>query len=288
MKKVSILLLSVLFIISLNSDLFARGGSSSSSPSSYSSSSRSYSSSSYSSSSRSVSSSPSSSPSKSFSGSGSRSQSQNFSGSGSRSQSQKFSGSSNVSNRPTQKTQYDTSAKVSLSHESSKSKFYAYNMKDKPSVSGRPITNETRNERMQSVYVAYKPSGYYTPRPNTTIIYRDNYSNNFLQYATMIWLFHHWDTVDKSRFDKQRLSQLELEVARMKSQGVKQDSGYVQPGVDRDLQFQNVSYDKPIQAKPEDDGLGFFGWLGLIIGIILLCIAGWLIYKYLRGDYRSR
>jgi len=71
----------------------------------------------------------------------------------------------------------------------------------------------------------YAPTRYYVPS-RTVVVYRDRYDNTFLQYATMLWFFHHWDTVDRSRFSETRLREMELEVARLKAQGIKADPNY--------------------------------------------------------------
>jgi hypothetical protein len=133
---------------------------------------------------------------------------------------------------------------------------------------------------MRNTYSNYRPTGYYTPRSNTVIIYRDRYDNNFLQYATAIWLFHHWDTVDKSRFDEQRLRDLEYKMKQMERDGVKRDPNYVQPGVDQDLIYASVP--AAVEKKTEKSGIGWIGWALLILFIIGVTFVGVWMYSRIR------
>ena len=56
-------------------------------------------------------------------------------------------------------------------------------------------------------------------------------------YATMFWMFHHWDSVDYSRFQEAKLRELEAKVKQMEASGMKRDPNYVDPGVDPDIQY---------------------------------------------------
>jgi hypothetical protein len=91
------------------------------------------------------------------------------------------------------------------------------------------------------IHTRYQPTGYYRYTPGSTIIYHDTYSNDFLQYATMIWFFHHWDTIDRDRFDKAKLAELDAKVKEMEKSGTVRDPNYTMAGVDPDLMHEQAN-----------------------------------------------
>jgi len=205
------------------------------------------------------------------SSSGSSSSGSSFSeGGGSRSSSSSFSGSSGYTAKSPSGTKYDNSARTAASHDSSKAKFDSSKSSNSPSSSHTTYSPAPRVEREASVYRSYKPTGYYTPPANTTVIYRDNYNSNFLQVATMMWMFHHWDTVDKSRFEESKLKELEAKVKQMEQQGVKRDINYTQPGVDSDLMYN----------KTENESVSntVAWWIVLMVASGILISS--LVYRY--------
>ena len=202
-------------------------------------------------------------------GGGSRSSSVSFSGSGgSRSSSSSFSGSGSKSSSSSSKSSYDSAARTGASHDSSKAKFDSYKSVNSPDYKSSGLAS-TRSSRESVAYNSYRPTGYYTP-PSTVVIYRDNYSNSFLQVATTMWLFNHWNTVDKSRFEESKLRELEAKVKEMERQNIKRDPNYVQPGVDPDLMYQ----------APKEEGSSFWVWFFIIV--VALSVIGGGSYFLLR------
>lgn len=218
-------------------------------------------------------------------GGGSRSSSFSFSGGrskssvGSPSGSSKsyFSGGSVSSPSPTPKSSFDANASKAKSREASAEKFNAYKDKTAP----KPPTEYSKtygagtnnpNVDYSRAYQYSRPTGYYVPS-NTTIIYRDNFSNNFMMYATTLWMFHHWDSIDKSRFDDQKRAELEARVRELERQGVKRDPNYVQPVPD------------PPENKKESSNTSWV--IGFIIVFVILLIIGYILYqRYIWKPYR--
>ena len=136
---------------------------------------------------------------------------------------------------------------------------------------------DTRIARRDTFYKSYPPANTYY-RYTPTIIYRDPYDNFFFQYMTLTWLFHHWGSVDKSRFDEARLQELEAKFAQMEKEGTVRDPNYVMPGVDPDLQYSDEELDNLQEAKDvsemeaeQTSGGGGFGWLMIfLIGLVIV------------------
>ena len=120
-------------------------------------------------------------------------------------------------------------------------------------------------------YAKRQPTGFYTHNPGTTVIYRDNYDNTFMNYVTMSWLFHHWDHVDHSRFDNQRVQELEKKFKELESKGVKRDPGYVESGIDPDLAVKKeLAY---------EEGSGWMWWTFVVTIVIAIIAAGaWYVF----------
>jgi hypothetical protein len=88
-----------------------------------------------------------------------------------------------------------------------------------------------------------------------------------MQYATTLWLFHHWNEVDKSRFDSEKRIELENRIKELEKQGVVRDVNYTQP--------------IPPQPKVEEESSNII-WM-IILGVIFLALIGGLMYYYLQG-----
>ena len=197
-------------------------------------------------------------------------------GGGSRSSSSGVSGGNSSHSAPTPKSSIDSSASSARSHENSSSKFFTYKEKTNPTPVNSPQYSKTYGSGAntpgtdyKTVYQYSRPTGYYTPS-STTIIYRDNYNNNFMQYATMMWMFHHWNTVDKTRFDDKKRMELEQRVKELESQGYKRDPNYVQP-VPQPTQTQSTDSD-------DIDGLSVFLWVVFISTVIFIILIIWFFY----------
>lgn len=169
------------------------------------------------------------------------------------------------------KPSYDVSAGKARSREISQQKFSTWKnsqgiAEPKTQTFGKDLS-KTRETRAQNTYGARQPTGYYTPRSTTVVIYRDPYDNTFLRYASMWWLFHHWDYVDHSRFDEAQLQNLQRQVDELKAQGNKPDSNYTEIGVDPDL-----AYKKDAAYNPGHTVLKFF------ICMVMMGFAIWLVW----------
>ncbi len=134
----------------------------------------------------------------------------------------------------------------------------------------------SRNKRRTTFYNSTTPKNerYYQYRPN--VIYRDPYDSFFFRYVTMTWLFHHWDNVDKKRFDDQHLQELEAEIAGMEAQELERDPSYSMEGTEPDLQYsddelanlQDAKDMLEFEAAPEGQE-GGFAWLTIfLIGLV--------------------
>jgi hypothetical protein len=99
-----------------------------------------------------------------------------------------------------------------------------------------PSLAETRSQRMTKEFGYRRPTGYFNERPNV-VIYHDSYDNNFMKYVTLMWLFNHWNTVDRSRFDDARIRDLEAKFRDLEARGYKPDPEYDEPGIDPDLAY---------------------------------------------------
>ena len=137
---------------------------------------------------------------------------------------------------------------------------------------------KTRNKRRTDFYNSTTPRNerYYYYRPNAT--YRDPYDNFFFRYVTLTWLFHHWDNIDKARFDEQQRQELEAEFAEMEAQGLERDPEYIMEGTEPDLQYSDDELAKlqdtkeVLELEPvSEETEGGFTWLTLfLIGLVAL------------------
>ena len=104
------------------------------------------------------------------------------------------------------------------------------------------------------------------------MIYQDHYDNTFFQYASMLWLFNHWDTVDRSRFDQQKLAALESEIAAMKQKGLKPDPNFVDEQAEKATEA----------ARQSDPEKGFLEYAELVClwtaVVVLACFLGWFVF----------
>ncbi len=196
-----------------------------------------------------------------------------------------------VFNSKSKRTTRGTSLADAAKKADSKSKFTTSTKGQQISKTYREVVNEnkplsdsltvenmkTRSNRRNTFYKSYEPVNTYY-RYSPTIVYRDPYDNLFFQYVTLTWLFHHWDHIDKSRFDEARLRELEAKFEEMEKQGMKRDPNYVMPEVDPDLQYseeelENLQEAKDViemEAEREGDS-GGFGWLAIfLVGIIIV------------------
>ena len=149
-----------------------------------------------------------------------------------------------------QKTSRGTSLVQAAQRAESKSKFTATLVGKQTSQTYRQVVSEhavlreflttkhtfTRQTRRTAFYRAHSPvnDSYY--RYSSTA-YADPYDNLFFRYATLTWLFHHWETIDTHRFDDRQLRELEARLAQLEHEGLERDPEYTMPGVDRDLQY---------------------------------------------------
>ena len=192
-------------------------------------------------------------------------------------------------NATSKKTSRGTNMAEASKRASSKSKFtsasasgttaktYSDVVKDNKALSDTltPERAETRSARRNAFYTNVTPSNetYYRYAP--TVIYHDPYDNFFFRYVTMTWLFHHWDSVDKSRFEEQRLRELEAKMAEMRAQGFQRDSNYTMAGVDPDLQYSdeelaNLQDAKDVAQYEEDQARGV-SWLTIfLVGMVIV------------------
>jgi hypothetical protein len=135
---------------------------------------------------------------------------------------------------------------------------------------------KTRSKRRNTFYKSYKPVNTYYSYPST-VVYRDPYDDFFFRYVTITWLFHHWDSVDKRRFDEAKLRELETKIEQMEKEGMVRDPNFVMPEADPDLQYaeeelENLQEAKDVidlEAEQESDG-GGFGWLTIFLAGVLV------------------
>lgn len=136
---------------------------------------------------------------------------------------------------------------------------------------------QTRNKRRYAFSESHKPINiYYGYTPH--VIYSDPYDNLFFRYVTIDWMYHHWYSIDRSRFDEARLRELEDKIEQMEEEGIERDPNYVMPGVDPDLQYSNEELENlqeakdviDLEAEQEEGGRGF-GWLTVfLVGIVIV------------------
>ena len=194
-----------------------------------------------------------------------------------------------VFNSNSKKTSRGTSLSQAAKRADSKSKFTSSQKGKQTTKTYRDVVRENkslsdnltvqnkknRNKRRKSFYDSYSPSNnYYRYSPN--VAYRDPYDNFFFKYVTFNWLFHHWNSIDKSRFDEARLRELEDKVEEMEAQGIERDPNYTLPGMEPDLQYsdeelENLQEAKEVlefEAEREEDKSGF-GWLTIfLVGLV--------------------
>ena len=134
-----------------------------------------------------------------------------------------------------------------------------------------------RNKRRTTFYNSHRPSNdYYRYTP--TSVYRDPFDNFFFRYVTLTWMFHHWDQIDKTRFDEERLRELEVKMEEMESQGMERDPNYTMPELDPDLQYSDEELANLQEAKEvlefeagEGADAGGFGWLTMFLVGLVVC-----------------
>ncbi len=139
---------------------------------------------------------------------------------------------------------YDRAAGLARRHEISLGRFTSWRGSEgrHEIPSFNPSLQESRPQRMANELGWRQPSGYYHEQPNV-IIYRDGYDNGFMKYATLMWLFNHWNNIDHSRFDDARVRDLEARFSDLEAKGYKRDPNYSEPGVDPDLAYRkDVAY----------------------------------------------
>lgn len=140
-----------------------------------------------------------------------------------------------------------------------------------------PKNTFSRNNRRDYFYNSHSPSNDYYYRYSSTS-YNDPYDNLFFRYVTLTWLFHHWNTIDKSRFDERRLRELESKIEQMEQEGMERDPDYSIPGVEPDLQYSdqelaNLQDAKEVMEFESDvgEGEGGFGWVTIfLIGLVVV------------------
>jgi len=131
-----------------------------------------------------------------------------------------------------------------------------------------PGLSNSRQDRFDREIGIKQPNGYYREVPNG-VIYRDHYDNGFLKYATLFWLFSHWSSVDHSRFDDERIRDLETRFRDLEAKGYKPDPNYTDPGVDPDLAYRrDVAYQHQGTSP-----LARIFWILVLVGL-----AAWLLW----------
>ncbi len=137
----------------------------------------------------------------------------------------------------------------------------------------------TRNRRRTDFYDAHSPSNnsYYQ---YTSTGYNDPYDNLFFRYVSLTWLFHHWDSIDKSRFDQERVWAVEAKIKQMEQEGMEPDPNYNMPGVDPDLQYTDEELANLQEAKDvidfeseEPESTRGFAWVTMFL-ICLVTVGG--------------
>lgn len=136
---------------------------------------------------------------------------------------------------------------------------------------------QTRSKRRNIFYNSHKPVNMYYRYDTPYVIYNDPYDNLFFRYVTIDWMFHHWHSIDKSRFDEARLQELEEKIEQMEKEGIGRDPNYVMPEVDSDLQYSNEELENLQEAKDvidleaeQEEGGGGFGWLTIFLVSIVI------------------
>jgi hypothetical protein len=181
-----------------------------------------------------------------------------------------FSGSSGARRNLSTKPTYDSSAGRARQREISSEQFNLWRGTRNPSPKTfDPGLAQSRQQRMETTFGSRPPTGYYHETPNI-VIYRDSYDNGFMKYVTMMWLFNHWNNVDRSRFDDARVRDLEEKFRDLEARGYRRDPNYTEPGIDPDLAYRRD------QAYGGSSGLARFFW-GMIIVAILLWLA-WFVF----------
>ncbi len=187
--------------------------------------------------------------------------------------SKSFSGSGGFRRSSGSKPSYDVAAGRARSHEISAQNFRLWggSKSGRETPSFNPTWAESRPQRMATTFGSRQPTGYYYDRPNV-VIYHDSYDNSFMKYATLMWLFNHWGSVDHSRFDNARIRDLETRFKDLEAKGVKPDPNYNEPGVDPDL-----AYNKDVAYRQQGmSPLGKFFWLVTGGGLIVWGI--WFVF----------
>lgn len=154
------------------------------------------------------------------------------------------------------------------------SKTYREVVRDNSTLRDSLTTNnaKTRTKRRKTYYDFHSPSNTYY-RYSPRVVYRDPYDNFFFRYVTMTWLFHHWNHIDKSRFEEDRLRELEEKIAEMEAQGLERDPDYVMPGGDPDLQYSDEELENlqeagevlAFESEAAEEKDGGFGWFTLFL-----------------------
>ena len=144
---------------------------------------------------------------------------------------------------------------------------------------------ENRDLRQRQFYGSY----YNRPIPSYYRSYNDGFNIWFWMWLMDrprhdrdTWVYNHRDSMDPQRYAELRKqdSDLDRRLQTLEAQGVKKDSSYVPPGVDRDLMY---SDEKAKQVYAEANKSSFpWGWLfGLLI-------FGALIYLVFYGKFFRR
>jgi hypothetical protein len=137
----------------------------------------------------------------------------------------------------------------------------------------------SRNKRRTAFYDSHSPSNdsYYQ---YTSRGYNDPYDNLFFRYVTLTWLFHHWDSIDKSRFEPGRLQEVEAKIQQMEEEGMEPDPHYTMLAVDPDLQYSDEELADLQEAKDvidfesgEPESTGGFAWITMFL-ICLVAVGG--------------
>jgi|GEM_PF-6651963 len=219
----------------------------------------------------------------SFSGTGSKSSS-SFSGTGSKGAVSTFSGTGTgnkssgvfVAPKTAPRSGFDSAAGKAKVQEQSARNFSGW--KASHGIAETKYSRNmysSRDTRERAYFQGRQPTGYYVRPTNTIVVYRDHYNNNFLMYASVFWMFNHWDSMDHSRFQEAKIRELELKFKELEAQGKKRDPNYVDPGVDRDLQYAKSSVD-----YGHETGVGSIILIVVcfLVFIALVIWATWLIF----------
>jgi len=68
--------------------------------------------------------------------------------------------------------------------------------------------------------------------------YADPYDHGMIWNFSTIWWYHHWATIDRTHYaDDEKMKELELEIEKLKLQGIAVNSDYTEDGMDETIMY---------------------------------------------------